>query len=255
MALNNSATNTEVQQHSLVQSIGLHLLPGVLTTVAYIILAPLLMAQGYPALLAILLAALFVAAPIELGYLLYQAKKTKGRLSLQGTVLYRESVPLWQYPVLILPLIIWAFVVSGLLSPLDNLLGQTLFAWLPDWFLIFSLDQFSQYPQSTLLVVLVLRVVIDGTVPIVEELYFRGFLLPRISRFGRWAPLTNVLLFSLYHFWTPWQIISRILFMLPMVYATWWKRNIHIAIITHCALNIIGGLLTIGLVLSQTGIS
>ncbi|MFD1537220.1 CPBP family glutamic-type intramembrane protease [Nonomuraea guangzhouensis] len=27
--------------------------------------------------------------------------------------------------------------------------------------------------------------------PIIEELYFRGFLLPRLSRLGRWAPVVN----------------------------------------------------------------
>jgi hypothetical protein len=30
--------------------------------------------------------------------------------------------------------------------------------------------------------------------PVVEELYFRGFLLPRMEGLGRWAPLVNVTL-------------------------------------------------------------
>jgi hypothetical protein len=34
-------------------------------------------------------------------------------------------------------------------------------------------------------------------------------LLPRISRFGGWAPLINTVLFSLYHFFTPWQLLGR----------------------------------------------
>jgi len=29
-------------------------------------------------------------------------------------------------------------------------------------------------------------------------------------------------LFSLYHFFTPWQNVGRILGLLPMVYAVWW---------------------------------
>jgi hypothetical protein len=39
--------------------------------------------------------------------------------------------------------------------------------------------------------------------------YFRGHLLPRIDRFGRGAPVLNAVLFSLYHFWTPWQNVGR----------------------------------------------
>jgi membrane protease YdiL (CAAX protease family) len=51
--------------------------------------------------------------------------------------------------------------------------------------------------------------------PVVEEVYFRGYLLPRISRFGAWAPLINTVLFSVYHFFTPWQNVGRILGLLP----------------------------------------
>jgi membrane protease YdiL (CAAX protease family) len=247
-----SANESEVAQHSLWQSIVLHLFPGALATGVYILIAPPLVARGWPALFALLLSVVTIAISIELGILVYQARKTNGRFSLRGVVPYRDSMPLWQYPALIVPLILWAFVVTGLLGPLDNLIGERLFAWLPGWYNISDLSELAQFPRLTLIWVFVLRAILDGTWPIVEELYFRGYLLPRISRFGRWAPPINVLLFSLYHFWTPWQNVSRILFMLPIVYVTWWKRNVLVAIITHCLLNILGALLTLGLVLSQT---
>jgi hypothetical protein len=32
-----------------------------------------------------------------------------------------------------------------------------------------------------------------------------------MERLGRWAPLVNVSLFSLYRFWSPWQLVARIL--------------------------------------------
>ena len=44
----------------------------------------------------------------------------------------------------------------------------------------------------------------------VEEMFFRGYLLPRISRLGAWAPLVNTVLFSLYHLFTPWLNVGRI---------------------------------------------
>lgn len=252
MATNPLTSEVEVEQHSLLRSIVLHLFPGALATVAYVLIAPPLLARGLPALISLLISVVLIAIGIELGILLYQARRANGRFSLQGVVPYRESMPLWQYPALIVPLIVWAFFVTGLLGPLDTWIGERVFAWLPDWYFISSLDQLTQFPRSTLIWVFVLRAILDGTWPIVEELYFRGYLLPRISRFGRWAPLINTVLFSMYHLWTPWQNVSRILFMLPIVYVTWWKRNIRIAIITHCTLNILGALLTLGLVLSQT---
>jgi membrane protease YdiL (CAAX protease family) len=87
--------------------------------------------------------------------------------------------------------------------------------------------------------------------PIVEELYFRGYLLPRMDWMGRWAPLVNVSLFSLYHFWSPWQIVGRILGFGPTVYAVRWKENIYLGMVVHCTLNTLGIILVAGLVLGR----
>lgn len=76
--------------------------------------------------------------------------------------------------------------------------------------------------------------------PIVEELYSRGYLLPRLSYLKAWAPLINTVLFSLYHLFTPWQNPARVLALLPAVYLVRRKRNIYLAIAFHIALNLVG---------------
>jgi len=112
-------------------------------------------------------------------------------------------------------------------------------------------NNLKQYSQGSLLLAGVLGFVFNGIVgPVVEELYFRGYLLPRISRLKGWAPLLNVVLFSIYHFFTPWQNPARILALLPMGYAVWWKKNIYIGIIVHCIINIIGSVASFVLILS-----
>ena len=60
---------------------------------------------------------------------------------------------------------------------------------------------------------------------------------------GRWAPLANVTLFSLYHFWSPWQFVTRILGIGPMVYAVSRTRNVYLGMVVHCGLNSLGVLL------------
>jgi uncharacterized protein len=55
--------------------------------------------------------------------------------------------------------------------------------------------------------------------PVTEKLYLRGYLLPRLYRFGIWAPLINISLFSLYHYLTPWDVLSWIVMLLPKGYA------------------------------------
>jgi membrane protease YdiL (CAAX protease family) len=239
-----------IKQHSILKSIILHLLPGAAGTILYVIITPILMANGYPSLLGILIAAATIILPIELGYLFYEASKVNGNFSLKGIVLYREALPKWQYVAIPLGLIIWGFLSTGITPLLDNTIAKSWFSWLPEWYFIFNLEQLQSYARNALLVTFWVGLIVNGLVlPFVEELYFRGFLLPGLDRFGKWAPLINMSLFSLYHFWTPWQAISRIILLLPWVYVTWRKRNIYLIIITHCAANVIGWLLTWGLIL------
>ena len=105
--------------------------------------------------------------------------------------------------------------LRGLRDPqvIEPWLIGTAFGWLPQWFVTpIAMDRVADYSSTVWTVTLVAFLAINGFVgPIVEELYFRGYLLPRMEWMGRWAPLVNVSLFSLYHFWSPWQLVARIL--------------------------------------------
>ena len=248
--------DADVEQHSLVKSIVLHLLPGVLILVFFVIVAPLTKRMKAPSILAFLFAIAFVLIPFQLGYLLYQGKKRNGKLSLQGIVLYREPMPVWQYVALGLPCLIWLFVIPFVVfPPIDNYLIEKFFSWLPDRFFFMAefTENLDQYSPASLLLVGILQLVV-GMIPgpLVEELYYRGYLLPRISRLGKWAPLINTVLFSLYHFTSLWQNPSRIIAFLPMVYAVWWKKNIYLAIIVHCGVIVIS---TLGILALALGLA
>jgi uncharacterized protein len=239
---NISTSESDIEQHSIIKSIILHLLPGVLILIFYIIVAPIFERNAIPSMNALLLAVVVVLIPFELGFLLYQGKKKNGRLSLKGIVLYRKPVRAWQYIAISLPCIAWIILLLGIATqPIDNYIIDKVFFWLPEWFNMANIaGNIEHYSQGSLLWASILGIVFNGIAgPVVEELYFRGYLLPRISRLKGWAPLVNAVLFSIYHFFTPWQNPARILAMLPMVYAVWWKKNIYIGIIIHCAVNII----------------
>lgn len=240
---------SEVPSHSITQTLVLHLLPGALLTVVYFIIAPFVMQAGYPALMAILIAILVVLMPFELGVLFYQGRKLTGNATLDGVVLNRERIPVWQYFVLVLVLFIWGGLAFTLLTPVDNFLIRSLFAWMPSWnFPAAMMPQVLQASKPALITTVVFAFALNGILgPVTEELYFRGFLLPRIPAGRAWAPLINVLLFSLYHFFSPWANVTRIVALIPLVYAVAWKRNIYISMITHCLLNTVGMLGLIGL--------
>lgn len=75
------------EQHGLMQSIGLHIIPGVLLTILFFILKPVVERINYPPLLAFILAVLLVDIPFQLGVMVYQGQKRNGRFSLQGKVI------------------------------------------------------------------------------------------------------------------------------------------------------------------------
>ena len=237
-----TSPSSVIKQYPTLQLIVLHLVPGIIATAVFVLTVPLVSARGYPSIIALYLPMILTVILVELGYLLVQGQRMNGIFSLEGVVNYREPAPWWQYVVFPFLIVIWGVIVTGLVSPIDNLLLTKVFAWLPDWYALRDLFEIPKtYPRETLLVTAVFAIVLNGIVgPVVEELYFRGHLLPRMSRLGRWAPLINVVLFSLYHFWTPWNFLSRVLLLAPMVYLVWWKRNIYTGMIAHCLLNLIG---------------
>ena len=223
-------------QHSVARTLVLHLLPGGLMVAFYVLAGPVVRGLGFPSLMAIYLAIVFVLIPFEFGYLLYQARKNG--TSLGSVVLYREPVPRAQLVALVLGLLAWSGIFYVLIyPPLDEFFIANVFFWLPDAF--FLAEDFASYSTAALVVTWTFGLVVNAIAgPVVEEVYFRGYLLPRISRFGTWAPLVNTVLFSVYHFFTPWQNVGRIVGLLPMVYAVWWKRSIYVSIGAHVLENV-----------------
>jgi hypothetical protein len=85
--------------------------------------------------------------------------------------------------------------------------------------------------------------------PIIEELYFRGFLLARMKWMGKYSVLFNVILFSVYHFYSPWTIITKIAMMLPLCYFVYKKDSLKLGILVHCLAQFAGVVLYITLLI------
>jgi membrane protease YdiL (CAAX protease family) len=162
-----------------------------------------------------------------------------GRYTLEGVVLYRERLPLGVLIGLAVAVIVWTGLCFTLVAPrLDPWVQKTFFGWLPDGFVL--MNGFANYPREIQLIALVVSLLCTSWIaPYVEELYFRGYLLPRLSRFGGWAAPLNAFLFSFYHFFTFWQLITRFLAVTPLAWLVQKKRNIYIGILAHLALNTI----------------
>ena len=226
--------NDQIEKHTTVQSIILHLFPGILVGTFYFLTLTPVAQMGYPSIFALNMAFAFVLVPVELGYLLYQGKKKTGRFTLQGVISYQKSIPCWQY--FIFPMIIFIIVgaIMTLFMPVDSLLQRHLFFWMPD--VDPGLD--GNYTKSILIITYSMSIVFNVFLaPIVEELYFRGYLLPRMQ--GRFAIVFHSFLFAAVHVFTPWRIVARTFGLLPIIMGT-TKKNIYVGMIVHILCNAVG---------------
>ncbi len=237
----------EIQPHSVSRSILLHFLPAVLILIFFVLAVPVLKDLDLPLRFAAILSIFLVLIPVELGILFYEGRKRNGRFSLEGIVVYRERIPKGQYFLWVPLLVIWSSILALLYSPIANFLATSLFSWLPDWF--FGSD-LGVATKPILVVMVVLYGIANVLAAIVEELYFRGYLMPRLSRLKGWAPLVNTVLFALQHFLTPWQVPFIILGVFPQAALVSRKRNIYLGILSHSILNLLSSIL---LVLSVFG--
>jgi hypothetical protein len=249
------AATADPEQMPLGRLLVLHLAPGALATLLYVVLAQPVQDAGFPPIFAFLIAIAVVIVPIELAVIIRASRREAPDGGWLAAIPFRRPLPLrdwaWLFPVLLVA----AFIGFGVVALIEPTIRDSLFSWLPEWFRfpvpLDDLDAFSTSTWTITLIAYALMNVVIG--PPVEELYFRGYLLPRMTAYGRAAPLLNVVLFSMYHFWTPWQILSRIAGVLPFAYAAWWKRNVYLGMAVHCTLNAIGTATVAALVFQAVG--
>jgi membrane protease YdiL (CAAX protease family) len=224
----------------------LHVLPGAVQMTAFAILAPPMLAAGAPRALPFLAAVVVAGLPCMLAVLLRaRGRGASAAPTGRPVVGNRAPMPGWQYVALYVPLLALAFGLLLATAPLNRLLAEKVFFWLPDY-----LQPQWQPPappaRALVLLGLVLQVVIDGVVaPVTEEVYFRGYLLPRMGYLGGWAPAVNALLFAVQHFWQPYNGVLIFLLSLSLTYVVWWKRNLYIGMLLHGSANTIGAVLAL----------
>jgi len=236
--MNHSTAAQSIRQHALGKSFLLHIAPGILVTVAFLVLKPILEPTGYPPLLAFLLAILLIDIPYMLGIMLNEGKKLNGRFSLSGAVLYREKVSWKTFAGVFVAAFVVLYLLIMLTTPLSSLLAERAFSWLPQWFFLEDATQYEGYAKNILILVFTLQLLITGIfLPWVEELYFRGYLMPRISRYEKWAPLIGGFFFGLYHVWQLFGFVGVFLLGAGLGYVVWWKKDIRLSIGLHVFAN------------------
>ena len=235
-----------MQQLSKTKSIFYHLYPGIFITICFAVLTPLLLKYELPPQFSILVVIGIVALPLLILHL-NNSKKKEHKAKLTGVNGYTNKLSTGKLVLYIAGLVVFMFFIWGVTQPLNKIITDKLFGWLPAWY---TVQDFTGYGKQAILITLVLNLLLNGFLaPVVEEYYFRGYLLPRMAAWGKWSFVVNAILFSFYHFWQPYVYLTLLIALLPLSWAVWKTKDLRVGIYTHCALNIIGALASFGLLM------
>ena len=155
-------------------------------------------------------------------YLRYLGLKSK----LKGKEFFISSIAL----------LVAAGILMSAFKPVSNYLLNNVFSFIPSWYNL--TEDMSLFSRNTIIIALLVNFFIFAIIfPIIEELYFRGFLLTRMKWMGKYSVLVNTILFSVYHFWSPWLIAARVVALLPLFYWVYKKNSLKLSITVHCLAN------------------
>jgi membrane protease YdiL (CAAX protease family) len=229
------------QGSSTASLVAQHLWPGLLLVALFALIAPVFQRFGVPTFAAILALEVLFLAPFVAWKLAKVARAEKGSGNPLAALGFAPPANVRSYLWLVPLGVVVAIVGFELLRPVDEALKHAIAPWLPEWH---YMKDMGRHDASVLLPLFAIAIVADGLIgPIAEELYFRGYLLPRMQHLRAWAPLLNGALFALYHFWQPMNYPSLLVASLVFAGLGWWRRDYRVPLYVHCTMNTLGHVL------------
>lgn len=215
----------------------LYFLPGILPT-ALLILLYHLTGKKLPSITLLICIDFLITIPLMCFLIAKHTGQPFGLQALWHIFSQQKHVPMLTAIGTISLSLVWALGMFILMKPIQLYLEQHVFAWIPEWFTpgLFA----GQHAKSILKYTWLLMIPFAILMPTMEEVYFRGFLLPREPLNDWRAPLFNTVLFCAYHIWSPSVFVTRVVATFPMNFFVWKYQNIFLSIVPHVLLNLVG---------------
>jgi membrane protease YdiL (CAAX protease family) len=214
----------------------LHLAPGAALLAFAVATGPLWRAAGLPPVWGLLVGTLVVVVPVELGLVLRAVRRRGERPSAAALGLR----PLRRADLA--PLLLTA--AACLLAPaavvwLEPALRALTDGWLPGGFTAGTTGLAGHPPavRAATLALWVVALVVVG--PLVEEVYFRGWLLPRLPGGALPAATAGAALFAAYHLWQPHAWLTILVFALPLALLARTRGAVTGCALVHGAVNLL----------------
>lgn len=226
----------DLSQQGIARMLVYHLMPGVAIMASYLLVLKVNLFGDWPRIVVFGIIAAIMAILVQLGMLMAVARKEKGTYDVFSIIGFRRKDSLTKLLITSLALLL----VVGALFASTGGVSERLFN------LVFHLDKevfdiaqdMNQFSKGIVLTAIIVTFFSTTLIaPVIEELYFRGFLLARMKHLKVKGVLINSLLFAVYHFWSPWLILTRFVALTPLFYFVYKKESIWLGIIVHCLAN------------------
>ncbi len=236
-----------MKQLTPLRAAGLQLAPGLANLLVFLLIGYWFGTMGLPAFLALMVTILVAEVPLSWWIMKrITENETGGEFDLRVTFPWRTSIPWWQYLLIGVPLVLFGMLVIGGITPVvSSEIRASLGLDVPSWFLLEpDPAAFAAMSQSMLILMwLGSLVVFAGIGGFTQELYSRGFLLPRTGSLGKLAPLFNAVVFAIFHLNAPWNWPGFAILALPWAYLTWWKRSVRFGLVGHIGMLLLQSLM------------
>mgnify|MGYP002534861076 FL=1 len=215
-------------------------IPTIVLSMSYLILGHFC---NIPYILLFCILGTVILLPMELGMIISASKKEYGTYSLKSALEGQEQLALWKIVLIAFVFVGIAGLLSAFVAPIENhifsVARSNLLSNLPIGFDWTDYEYLKFFSKPIIIFTCVYYGIFNALIaPITEELFFRGYLTSHYKKQSSFTPILIAVLFSLYHFWLPFNNVFRILAFAPVAYVAYKKKNIYISICFHCLCNL-----------------
>jgi membrane protease YdiL (CAAX protease family) len=242
-------------QMSMVQLLMAVFIPSAIAFIGFHVVLPILVANGLPAMIAwpsvasVMLLGLVIVAV----FLLHKEAKTMGVSLWTRMCMKKLSFKEWGfYSGIIILSLVASLIARGLISPFMNALHLSIPNYMP-FFLNPAIN-----PATTDMSILSPGLPLPGSyglLPLIgialllniltEELYFRAWMLPKLTRYGAWGWVMNGIFFALYHTFQIWLLPILLIMSLSFAFIFYRSKSIWPLFAAHLIANFLFSILGI----------
>ena len=230
-------SQADIPSYSWLRALAVNFAPGVVTVALTLLLAPLAETVGLPSTVGYTIGIGLVTV-LEIWFLRRVAFRATGFRGLRGAVQLTRHLSKWRVAVYSLGFVAMTAGLAGVLSPVSDALSDAT-SWLPANLSpeLVSGDV-ATYGRVAVVLALVANWLLDAVVnPVVEEMYWKGNLMPRLPVRAALQPLVIGVLFAGEHFWEPADFVLVALAQIAISWHAWRSRSLDVAITTHILVN------------------